>query len=30
MQVWLPVSTAASSMTGLPVAGVVPADKRLH
>jgi hypothetical protein len=27
---WLPVSTAVPATTGLPVAGVVPADKRLH
>jgi len=30
IQAWLPVSTAALSATGLPVAGVVPADKHLH
>jgi flagellar biosynthesis protein FlhG len=30
IQAWLPVSAAALSATGLPVAGVVPVDKRLH
>jgi len=30
IQVWLPVSAAALSTAGLSVAGVVPADKRLH
>jgi flagellar biosynthesis protein FlhG len=30
IQAWLPVSTAALSTSGLPVAGVVPADERLH
>jgi len=30
IQAWLPVATAAPSVTGLPVAGVVSADKRLH
>jgi len=30
IQAWLPVSPAAPSATGLPVAGVVPTDKRLH
>lgn len=30
IQVWLPISPAALSATSLPVAGVVPVDKRLH
>jgi hypothetical protein len=30
IQAWLPVSMAALSTSGLPVAGVVPADERLH
>jgi flagellar biosynthesis protein FlhG len=30
IQAWLPISAAALSRTGVPVAGVVPADKRLH
>jgi len=30
IQAWLPVSTTALPATGVPVAGVVPADKRLH
>jgi hypothetical protein len=30
IHVWLPVSAAALSAAGLSVAGVVPADKRLH
>jgi flagellar biosynthesis protein FlhG len=30
IQVWLPASPAALSTTGLPLAGVVPADKHLH
>jgi flagellar biosynthesis protein FlhG len=30
IQAWLPVSPVAPSASGLPVAGVVPADKRLH
>jgi flagellar biosynthesis protein FlhG len=30
IQLWLPVTAAALAATGRPVAGVVPADKRLH
>jgi flagellar biosynthesis protein FlhG len=30
IQVWLPVAAAAPAATGMPMPGVVPADKRLH